>query len=115
MMDLLLTHYEDTEVVIEVEGGNAEVPFNLSARTKSRNLSPRKRDRVAAELLLEGYVARLSHALNEIIYMQQKMQSRANMATMVMTMQRNRIMRMNLHTSIAVRSIMADMKCLIWE
>ena len=91
MMGLLLTHS------VGIEAGEAN-------RGDGNVASLLRKDRVSVELLLEGYVARLSHALNEIIFMQQKMQSRANMATMVMTLQRNRIMRMNLHTSIAVSS-----------
>ena len=124
MMALLLTHSDEVEegrsrgvtedkdegegknerVINHDSGGGEVVPVRPrgGGKTTKTFTNPRRRDRIAAELLLEGYVARLSHALNEIIFMQQKMTSRANMANMVMTVQRNRIMRMNLHTSIAV-------------
>ena len=54
----------------------------------------------AVELLLESYTARLSHMLLRIALVKQRMASRASMANMSMIIQRNRIMRMNLHTSI---------------
>jgi hypothetical protein len=54
----------------------------------------------AVELLLESYTARLSHMLHRISLLQQRMESRASMAKMSMIIQRNRIMRMNLYTSI---------------
>lgn len=54
----------------------------------------------AAELLLESYTARLTHMLHRIALMKQRMESRASMAKISMIIQRNRIMRMNLHTSI---------------
>ena len=60
---------------------------------------------VVVELLVESYAARLTHTLNNVVYQQQKVKSRQEVAEFSVQMQRNRILRMNLHCGIAGVSI----------
>lgn len=60
---------------------------------------------VVVEIVLESYVVRLTHTLNSILFQQQKVKSRQEVAEFSVQMQRNRILRMNLHTGVAGVSI----------
>ena len=60
---------------------------------------------VVVELLVESYACRLTHTLNNVIYQQQKVKNRQEVAEFYVQMQRNRIMTMNLHCGIAGVSI----------
>lgn len=60
---------------------------------------------VVVELLVESYAARMTHTLNNLIFQQLKVKSRQEVAEFSVQMQRNRILRMNLHCGIAGVSI----------
>ena len=52
------------------------------------------------ETLLENYALRLSHCLNDILYMQQKVNSRQEITELGMQIQRNRLLWANLHLGV---------------
>lgn len=53
-----------------------------------------------AESILENYALRLSHSLNDILYLQQKLGSRQDVVELGMQIQRNRLLWANLHLSV---------------
>ena len=60
---------------------------------------------VVVEVLVESYAARLTHTMNNLIYQQQKVKTRQEVAEFSVQMQRNRILRMNLHCAMMGVSI----------
>ena len=57
------------------------------------------------ELLIENYVVKLSHTLNSILYQQERVKSRQDMAEFSMQINRNRILKLNLQIGIAAVSL----------